>query len=124
MLHPGRQFLEVGSEPYKHAAFTVDSPDFMVSKPTYRELLAEGAAWGLCACGAFFTVSEPTTRVLLARSSACLFCFRTYLQRTIGQECSMFIRFSNLPSGDCQPRVQHVYMVSEMQPVCTVSGPI
>ena len=62
-----------------------------------------------------FTVSKSTSMGLVARGSACLFGFRTYLQMTVGQGCSMFIRFPNLPNGNC---------CSGMQPVFTVSGTI
>ena len=66
-----------------------------------------------------FTVSEPLSRVLLVRGAAYLYDFRTYLpemlpvlrfqiylQGSVGQGCSLFIQFQNLPLGACRPRLQ------------------
>ena len=58
-------------------------------------------------------VSESTSWGLSARGAACLYGFRTYLQETVSQGCSLFIWFPNLPPGDCQQGVQPVYMVFE-----------
>ena len=63
-----------------------------------------------------YTVSNPTCRGLSAEGAACLYCFRTYLQGTVGWRCSLCIRFPNLPAGNCLLKVQLVYTVSK--PTC------
>ena len=47
------------------------------------------------------TVSKPTCRGLSAVGAACLYGFQTYQQGTVCWRCSLFIRFQNLPAGDC-----------------------
>ena len=63
-----------------------------------------------------YTVSKPTCRGLSVGGAACLYGFQTYLQGTVGWRCSLFIRFPNLPAGDCGLEVQPVYTVSK--PTC------
>ena len=49
-----------------------------------------------------YMFSEPTSRVLSARFAACLYGFRIYPHEIDGKRISLFIRFLNLPSGDCR----------------------
>ena len=58
-------------------------------------------------------VSEPTSKGLLARGAAFLYIFKTNLHMTVGQGCSLFIRFPNRLPGDCGPGTQLVFYVSE-----------
>ena len=60
-----------------------------------------------------YTVSKPTSRGLSAGGAACLYGFKTYLQGTVCCRCSLFIRFPNLPAGDCLLKVTLVYTVSK-----------
>ena len=60
-----------------------------------------------------YAVSEPKSRGLLDRGAVCLCSFWTFLQGTVGQGCSLFMQFLNLPPGDCRPGVQSVYAVSK-----------
>ena len=62
---------------------------YMVSKPSSREL-STGVQL-------IYTVSKPTSRGLSAEVQ--LVQFQTYLQGTVGQRCSLFLLFLNLPSG-------------------------
>ena len=76
-----------------------------------------------------YTVSEPICRGLLAGGAAGFYCFCAFLQETVGQGYSLFIRFRNLLQGICPIVVQSVYKVaettykglSEVQPINTVS---
>ena len=81
---------------------------YTVSKPTCRRLSVGGAA---CLYG-FQTYLQG----LSFGGAACLYGFQTYLQGTVGWRCCLFIRFPNLPAGDCLLEVQLVYTVSK--PTC------
>ena len=51
-----------------------------------------------------YMVSKPTSRGLSATGIGCLFIrLRTYFQRTVRVECSLFMKFLNLPPGNCLP---------------------
>ena len=63
-----------------------------------------------------YTISEPTSRGLFARGTARLYGILTYLQGTVHWGCILFIRFPNLPAGDCRSEVQPVFTVSEPTP--------
>ena len=98
-------------------------PVYNVSEPSSRRLSAGGAAHFSvtksistdCWPGMHpvYMVSESTSGGLSARGAACLYGFRTYLQETVSQGCSLFIHFPNLPPVDCWAGVQPVNIVSE-----------
>ena len=76
-----------------------------------------------------YTVSKPTSSRLSAKGAASLYCFWTYVQGTVGQGCSFFIQFPNLPpavfSQMCSQFIQFLnlppgYYLSRVQPVYTV----
>ena len=60
-----------------------------------------------------YAFSKQTSSGLSARGAACLSGYWTYLQGTVRQGCSLFMRFLNLPPGDCRPGLQSVYVVSK-----------
>ena len=61
----------------------------------------------------FYAVSEPTSIGPSAKGAACLYGFRIYFQWTVGQGCSLFIQFQNLPPRNGQLVVQPVYKDSK-----------
>ena len=60
-----------------------------------------------------YEVSKPTSRRLSVWGAVCLCSLITYLQGTVWQGCSMFMRCLNLPPADYWAGVQPVHAVSE-----------
>ena len=59
-----------------------------------------------------YEVSEPTSsKLCLCRAFE--YGFRTYLQGTVGRECSLNVFVPNLPPGDCWQRVHPECICSE-----------
>ena len=68
-------------------------------------------------CGAkvqpVYVVWEPFSWRLWGRTATRLWSVRSYLPRTLGQVCSLFMWCHNLPPRDCGAGVLIVYVVSE-----------
>ena len=59
-----------------------------------------------------YMVSKPASRGLSPQVVGCLFIkLRTYFQRTVREECSLSIKFLNLPSGNCLPGCSLYFLV-------------